>query len=361
MGRMKKERFLAAFAALMLVAVGSARSNSQAVPAADKSGQRPQLAILDTDIGDDIDDAFALALILRSPELRLLGVTTAFGDTELRAQLLDRYLKAVDRTDIQVAAGPATEARNVFTQAAYAKQPALLRDDACLMHLLSVSQAPVPKSVQDRYDACEKDRHDAVGFLLNQIRAHPGEITLIAIGPLFNLQAAIERDPATFKKLKRVVIMGGSVYRGYDSGSNTHTPPSPEWNIRCDPAGARALLGSGVPVFVMPLDSTQIRLELPALGAVFAHGLPLTDQLTLLYHQWNGAGEWRPPTLYDPVAVTYAIRPDLCPAVPMRLEVDDQGFSRLAEGVPNAQVCLHSDEKGFLEFLISRIVEETAP
>ena len=64
-----------------------------------------QLAILDTDIGDDIDDAFALALVLRSPEIKLLGITTEYGDTELRARLVDRYLAAVGRTDIQLQRG----------------------------------------------------------------------------------------------------------------------------------------------------------------------------------------------------------------------------------------------------------------
>ena len=72
---------------------------------------QPQLVIIDTDIGDDIDDAFALALALRSPELHILGVTTTFGDTELRARLLDRYLAAVGPGDIPVAAGPATKTR----------------------------------------------------------------------------------------------------------------------------------------------------------------------------------------------------------------------------------------------------------
>ncbi|MGA3034993.1 MAG: nucleoside hydrolase [Terracidiphilus sp.] len=289
----------------------------------------PQLVILDTDIGDDIDDAFALALLLHSPEVKLLGITTAFGDTELRARLVERYLKAVGRDQIPVYAGAATPAKNHLTQAAYAlEQPA-------------------------------RKHGDAADFLLRSIRLYPGKITLVAIGPLFNVQAAIARDPATFRKLKRVVIMGGSVYRGYDGGNSANNPPSAEWNILCDPPGARALLQSGVPVFIMPLDSTQIRLKQSDLAAILAHGSPLTDQLTLLYHQWSGTGAWQTPTLFDPVAATYAVHPDLCPVEPMRLEVDDQGFTRPVAGPPNAQVCLKSDADGFGQFLIHRILADT--
>jgi inosine-uridine nucleoside N-ribohydrolase len=328
MGRMKKAQFFAALAALVLMSAGSVFTKGQT--AAATHAPAPQLVILDTDIGDDIDDAFALALVLRSPELQLLGVETAFGDTELRARLVDRYLAAVGRTDVPVMAGVPRTQTNNFSQAAYARQ------------------------------SPERKHGSAVDFLLKQIRAHPGQITLIAIGPLSNIGAAIQRDPATFRKLKRVVIMGGSVYRGYDSKGNKNTPLAPEWNILCDPAGAKALLASGVPVFVMPLDSTQIHLENQALGAIFAHGSPLTDQLTLLYHQWTGEKEWHSPTLFDPVAVTYAIRPDLCPATPMRLEVDDKGSTKPVAGPPNAQVCLHSDEKGFLDLLMGRIAAEGA-
>jgi purine nucleosidase len=108
----------------------------------------------------------------------------------------------------------------------------------------------------------------------------------------------------------------------------------------------------------MPLDSTQIPLQPPAQGAIFSHGSPLTDQLTLLYHQWTGTSEWRTPTLFDPVAVTYAIRPDLCPTTPMRLQVDDKGFTRPVEGAPNAQVCLKSDESGFTTLLLDRITSD---
>jgi inosine-uridine nucleoside N-ribohydrolase len=290
----------------------------------------PQLAILDTDIGDDIDDAFALALALRSPELKILGITTAFGDTELRARLVDRYLHAVGRGDIPVAAGVATPHDNVFSQAAYAQR------EPARKHL------------------------DGVAFLLDQIRAHPGEITLIAIGPLNNVQAAIAKDPATFRKLKRVVMMGGSVYRGYDGSQGERRAADAEWNIKCDPAGAKALLASGVPIFMMPLDSTQVHLETKERESIFSHGSPLTDQLTLLYHEWMAGSEGHPaaPTLFDPVAVAYAVRPDLCPATPMRIEVDDKGFTRPVDGAPNVQVCLKSDEKGFLELLLGRITGE---
>jgi inosine-uridine nucleoside N-ribohydrolase len=110
----------------------------------------------------------------------------------------------------------------------------------------------------------------------------------------------------------------------------------------------------------MPLDSTQVHLEHSALGAILAHGSPLTDQITLLYHQWTGANEWRSPTLYDPVAVTYTIRPDLCLAKPMRLDVDDKGNTRPVDGPPNVNVCLESKEKDFLDLLSTRIMSDPA-
>jgi inosine-uridine nucleoside N-ribohydrolase len=289
------------------------------------------LAILDTDLGDDVDDAFALALALHSPELKLLGVTTAYGDTEMRARLVDRYLGAVGRSDIPVTAGVAKPGANHMTQAAYA------------------------------LESPERKHADGVDFLLGQIREHPGEITLIAIGPLTNVLAAIERDPATFRKLKRAVIMSGSIYRGYnDRKTGMHKPASIEWNVRWSPEGLRALLASGVPVFMIPLDSSMIHLETNERNAIFSHGSPLTDQLTLLYHQWLGVNPDHAvaPMLCDPVAVTYAVRPDLCPMMPMRIEVDDKGFTRPVEGAPNTQVCLQADEQGFLDMLVGRITTD---
>jgi purine nucleosidase len=352
-------RILRLVATFVVVGTGAAfwpgtNGNLPAAVAAAQTAEKsasPQLAILDTDIGDDIDDAFALALLLQSPEVRLLGITTAFGKTRLRAALVDRFLDAVGRKDIPEYVGMETNAGNVFTQAAYANRPVL---DRCQAQLLSVSGKGVPQGELRKAASCEEDRQDAVGFILRSAREHPGAITLIAIGPLTNVKAAIDRDAATFRKMKRVVMMGGSVYRGY---GDEHRPPEPEWNIDRDPEAAQALFASGVPIFMMPLDSTQIHLAAADRERIFSFGSPVTDQLTLLYHQWvahtdNHAAD---PTLFDPVAATYAIRPELCPMKPLRIEVDAKGFTRPVDGAPNAQVCLKSDQDGFLAFLLSRV------
>ncbi len=132
----------------------------------------------------------------------------------------------------------------IFTQAAYARQESRR---AC--------GGIVPGNLGDLIKdeeiwENERKNHDAAGFLLGQIRAHPGQITLIAIGPLFNIQAAIERDPATFRQLKRVVMMGGSIYRGYDGRDGA--APSSRCGVEHQPRpgrSLRALLASGVPVY----------------------------------------------------------------------------------------------------------------
>ena len=321
---MKDRRALLALFFFLAGSLASTAARSQVSADAANSGAKPQLVIIDTDIGDDIDDAFALGLALESPELKILGVTTTFGNTELRARLVERYLAAVGRSDIPVFAGPMTKTNNVMTQARYAER------------------SPA------------RNFGDGAKFIDNQARVHPGEVTLIGIGPLSTVQAAIERDRAAFRKLKRVVIMGGSIYRGYGlDAQGKPKPPEPEWNILNDPAGLKALLGSGVPVFMMPLDSTQIPLDASLREKIFAFGSPLTDQLTLLYHQWIAAtpSHSPTPTLFDPVAVTYTVRPDVCPVKPMHIDVDDKGMTTPGPGMTNAQVCLKSDDNVFFNFL----------
>jgi purine nucleosidase len=306
-----------------------AQANSRSHEAATTA--QPELVIIDTDIGDDIDDAFAVGLALASPELKIVGITSAWGDTALRARLLDRLLCETGRTDIPVAIGIEKHGpgQGAFSQAKWAeREPA----------------RPHP---------------GAVDFLLEQIKEHPGEITLIAIGPETNLGAALTRDPATFKKLKRIVLMGGSIRRGYgDVGYAPDRGPNAEYNIAMDIPAAQAVFSSGVPLYVMPLDSTQLKMDEVKRQMLFTQSTNLTDALTLLYEQWSRATGQQTPTMFDAVAVAYAIDPAQCPVTPMRIVIDDKGFTREVEGAPNAFVCLRSDSDKYFEFYMPRLLEQ---
>jgi purine nucleosidase len=283
----------------------------------------PQKIIIDTDIGDDVDDAFALALAVKSPEFEILGVTTTFGDTEARAKIVDRFLGEVGRQEIPVLAGKPTETKNPMSQRKYG---------------------------EGRF---VKGAHsDAVDFILSEIRKYPGETTLIAIGPLMNVGAAIDKDAATFRKLKRVVLMGGSVRRGYgDLGYTAPVAPMPEWNILNDVTSAQKLFASGVPLCVMPLDSTQLKLDEVRREFLFGQGTPVTDQLAILYHLWGQ----QTPTLFDPMTVVFALKPELCPVTPLHIRIDEKGFTREEPGTANAQMCLDSNSQDFFRFYLKRV------
>ncbi len=304
-----------------------ATAQQSVAPTANSS--KPELVIIDTDIGDDIDDVLAVGLALSSPELKILGITSAWGNTELRARMLDRLLCETGRSDIPVAVGIEKHGpgQSGFWQSAWAeRQPT-------------------------------KPHEGAVDFLLDQIKQHPGEITLIGIAPETNLGAALAKDPATFKKLKRIVIMGGSVRRGYgDLGYAPDHGPNAEYNIAMDIPAAQAVFTSGVPLYVMPLDSTQLKLDEVKRELLFTDSTNLTDALTLLYQQWAKGTQQITPTMFDAVAVAYAIDPSQCPVTPMRLEVDARGFTREVQGEPNTFVCLHSDSDKFFEFYMPRLL-----
>jgi purine nucleosidase len=289
------------------------------------AARSPEKIIIDTDIGDDVDDAFALALAVRSPELQILGLMTTFGDTETRAKLTDRFLGEVGRAEIPVLAGKATATKNPMSQRRYGES-----------HFAKASHG------------------DAVDFLLEQIRKYPGEITLIAIGPLMNVGAAINKDLATFRKLKRVVLMGGSIRRGYgDLGYTAPVPAMPEWNILNDVASAQKLFASGVPLFVMPLDSTQLKMDEVKRAFLFSQGTAVTDQLAVLYHLWGQ----ETPTLFDPMTIVFVLRPDLCPVQGMHVRVDEKGLTLEEPGATNAQVCLDSNAEDFFKFYLKRVAE----
>jgi inosine-uridine nucleoside N-ribohydrolase len=284
-----------------------------------------QPVIIDTDIGDDVDDAFAVYLALASPEYNILGITSAWGDTQLRARMVDRMLCETGREGVAVNAGIPTKSSATFTQAPWASA------------------------------GLERPHKDGVTFLLDQIKAHPGEITLLALGPLTNIGAAIDRDPATFRKLKRVVLMGGSVRRGYGAPG---TRPEPEYNIARDPKSAQKLLASGVPLFFLPLDSTQLKFDNAKKSELASVSTPMTDALQILVAEWMRGTKQSTETLFDAVAAAYVIDPASCDMTPLHLEIDDKGSTLEKSGAPNASVCLTAKPDAFFSILMPRLLNQ---
>ena len=304
---------------------GEAQPSSSPIQSASR-----EKIIIDTDIGTDIDDAFAVALALRSPEFEVLGITTASGDTEARARILDRMLGEVGRQDIPVAVG-------VPTTLPYG--------------------ATVDQHRYGETGGFARPTHPEAGaFLRDQIAQNPGEITLVAIGPLTNVGALIDQHPDAFRKLKRVVIMGGWIEPlKPDYGNAAPVSPTPEYNIVGDISGAQKLFRSGIPLYVMPIDSTaRLALDEIKRQEIFSQGTPLTDSLTLQYHQWNGGVT---PVLFDAMTLAYLLDPKLCPVEPLHIRVDDKGATLVEPGTPNAQVCLRSDANTFLDFYVRRIAD----
>lgn len=304
-----------------LLAFAGAASAAQAPPT------DPEKIIIDTDIGTDVDDAFAIALALQSPEIRVLGISTASGDTRARARILDRMLGESGHSDIPVAIGAPTT--------------------------LPFNLPPIGRQARFGEKSIRPGASypSAVDFILGQIRQSPGEVTLVAIGPLTNVGQLIADHPDALRQLKRVVMMGGAFAPADLGGLGAASRPTPEYNILGDIPAAQALFRSGVPIVVMPLDSTaQLKLDEVKRDQLLSRGSPLTDALGILYLMSSRVT----PVLYDAMAVGYVVDRGLCPTQPMHIVVDDQGVTRSGPGPANAQICLQSDPEKFFHFFMAR-------
>lgn len=286
----------------------------------------PIPVLFDTDIGTDIDDAYALAQVLHSPELKLLGVTTVSSDAPARARLTAKLLVLAGRPEIPVYAG-------ISTAAQYMKQ------------------------VEWATGFTSPALHESggVAFLREQINARPGEITLIAVGELTNIAALLDSEPGIGAKIKAIALMGGSIRRGYAPGSK----PEPEWNIKSNAKAAQVVFRSGVPLLVAPLDSTaDLKLTHEWKVRIFARGTPLNDALAALDFVWRHTNHWKgtDPTLFDNLPVAMIATPGAVPLTPMHLVIEDDGLMReLADRAPNAQVALAADVPAFLEYFTARL------
>lgn len=261
---------------------------------------RPRPVILDTDIGTDIDDTWALAMLLRSPELDLRLVTTCTGDTTYRAKLVARLLEIAGRTDVPIGVGVPTEmGADHRRQAEWAE---------------GYDLAAYPGEV----------REDGVEALIDSVMCAGEPPTILAIGPLTNLGEALRRRPEVGERA-RFVGMQGAVYRGYDGSPEV----TPEYNIRADVPAAQAVFAAPWHMTITPLDTCgRVVLEGEDYRRVAESQDPLAQAVIENYTIWGG-GERRDRSsvLYDTVAVYLCYSRELLRMREVALCVTDQGVT----------------------------------
>lgn len=302
--------------------------------------------ILDVDTG--IDDAMAIAYAARSPEVRLLGVTTLFGNVPVEEATRNSLyvLELLGRGDVPVYAGAAKP---------------LIRPEP-KQYAKWVHGEDGLGGALDREPLGRAGDQSAVQFMVEQVRRLPGQVTIVAVGPMTNLAQAVLADPDFVRLAGRVVIMGGAVTV---PGNVT---PHAEANIYSDPEAAAIVFRSGLPLTMVGLDVTMKTLlprtrlaEWRRKGGKFAEFMATAADFYM-----NAYESWKPGiggcALHDPLAVGIAIDPAFCRSEEMAVEVVTTGertgktVGERSGDAPGTNVCLEVDADRFLRHFMSRIV-----
>lgn len=242
--------------------------------------------ILDTDIGGDIDDTWALAMMLLSPELDVKLVVSATYDTVYRAKIIAKLLEVAGRTDVAVGVGiPQPSGPEHAPQAAWVAGYEL-----------------------GRYGG--KVHPDGVAAIIETIMTSPQPPTIICIGPVPNIRQALRREPRIAQRA-RFVGMHGSIDRSHEGKPQ----PIVEYNVQIDIPAAQAALSAPWDVTITPLDTCGvIRLTGEKYQAVRRSSKPLPRAIIENYDAWLKANKWANPAdidrqssiLFDTVAIHLA-------------------------------------------------------
>ena len=303
--------------------------------------------IFDTDPG--VDDAMAILLALASPELEVLGLTTVFGNSDNLAQLTCNALALTElagRPEIPVAAGSA----HPLTERYRGKAHNVHGDNALGNVLL-----PEPRR--------RPDPRWAPQFIVDQCRARPGEITLVAVGSLTNLALALRIEPELAQWAPKVAIMGGAA-----KGPGNATPVA-EFNILADPEAAKVVFGAGWEILLAGLDVTrQLLVAEPWLEAMLGLGnrcgrfLHDSAQHYLAFYRSRGMAGM---AMHDVHALMPLLRPDLYTSERVFVDVETKGeltrgmtvadWRNVLERPAQTEVLLSVAEAGFLAEYQERI------
>lgn len=313
--------FRAALMAALLVQAGASAAPKHKV-------------IFDCDLGGDVDDAFAVALLLTSPEFEVLGLVMDHGNTWKRGQVGARLLYELGlEQKIPLVIGRPTAG-------VVGEQTGIAGDS----HQFIWGAG---------FNRWKPSSTNAAEFIIRTLRAHPKEVILFTVGPVCNIEEVMRLDPEALKVAKRVYSMFGSFRMGYGGPG---TPPEPEWNVRADVKAARALLNSGAKPVLAGLDTTtMVKLGEADRQRLLYRNSPLTDALCGLYILWRYEDYARPdPTLFDVVPLGMVLWPELFTTEPAHVRVTDRGLTELVKDAElNCEIGLTVQK----EELIRRIME----
>ena len=302
--------------------------------------------MIDCDVG--VDDALALILAFHSPGLEVKAVTGVNGNVPL-----DMVFTNIQKmlSFIQPVCKPLI--------ARGANQP--LKGETIHAHSVHGLDGLGGAKIQCKDGEIwwqDYPRH-ASKLIPEVAYQYPDEITLIAVGPLTNLALALKQDPAGMKKLKELVIMGGAVR------TRGNVTPYAEFNIYSDPAAAKIVFESGIPITIVPLDVThQVFLtpnfmeeRVKPIGNAFSQFLIKATGYDTDAHRFKNKDTI---FLHDPLAVGAVIDSGLVKAERLSLHVDtNEGeyYGRMTEvkDGPEINVCLNVDAQRFLELFVSRL------
>ncbi len=283
-----------------------------------KHDKREKIPILlDTDIGSDIDDALCLAYLLQQPQCELLGITTVSGKPKIRAKLARAICHDFGRDDVQIHSGTS--------------EPLIL----------SQKQPDAPQGEVLTRCGEEFEDNTALEFLRETIRKRPGEIVLLAIGPMTNIGLLFASDPEIPSLLKGLVLMCGSFMK-----------PVKEWNAICDPHALSIVYKANVKKHLsIGLDVTR-KCFIPT-----EHCIDLFRELdlNLIADMMSIWARERPRVVFhDPLAAAVIFEPDLCKYKGGRVEVDLQNEGGVTHWIecnnePKNEIAVDVDSKKFFK------------
>ena len=287
------------------------------------AAQQRQKVIFDCDLGDDIDDAYALGYLLTLQDrYEILGITTCYGRTDDRAILANKFLAVTGETHIPVYVGKNTsnssERANWYADQFYWAKGSPL----------------VKKSIS------------ATEFIRSQLKKYPGEVIIFSVGPVTNL-APLGTE---LQKAKAIYAMFGSFKIGYDGSTKIDA----EWNVTCDIPSAKTFVQSGANIIYAGLDVTaMVKLSAENRLKLLMRQSPLTSAMQGLYVLWGQ----ETPTLFDPVAIGMEAHPELFTTEKVHVYVDDKGFTRIDPSKPaNATIGTSIKHTEFIQKLMHNYV-----